>query len=222
MRLLTTLLLSFLCLVIKSQNESLIYTYDGAGNVISKSEFIQALDFATENPTYLPVAQRTVLSSDKTYSYGIQLKQLEEAAGDKDIFEAIDITCGGRNILSLHCWEAWRANTPLSETRSVSDYLTVKHLDIHVTALVFLGWPYDSTPPLITIILLNKDKAEIVFNQRGYVEECTNAMPYGLNIVYVDQTQEYDGTGKLTPPDSELKKYRIWQEGQYLKYARIQ
>lgn len=95
MRLLTTLLLSFLCLVIKSQNESLIYTYDGAGNVISKSDFIQALDFATENPTYLPVAQRTVLSSDKTYSYGIQLKQLEEAAGDKDSLKLLTLPAVG-------------------------------------------------------------------------------------------------------------------------------
>ena len=220
------LLLAFTSITIKAQDATLIYTYDNQGRTIPKSQFVQALDYVEqylpEGVTWLHEADCTVMSSDKTYQYNIQLQKME-GAEDLELFEAIDITCKGKKILSLHCMDAWAANFPL-ENGTASGYFTIKHLDLHVTALVLLGWCYNTDLPWITIILLNKDTATIVFNQRGNIQECTNAEPYGLNMIYTDCIQEFKNANSLTPtpPDSELKKYRIWQEGQYLKYARIQ
>ena len=42
------------------------------------------------------------------------------------------------------------------------------------------------------------------------------------NIRYADQYQELDDEGNRHPADSELKKFRIWQEGQYLMFMQTQ
>ena len=101
-------------------------------------------------------------------------------------------------------------------------YVTVRYLDVHVTALVFAGWSYAGDAPWIMIVILNKDKATVVFNRRGVIQECTTDNYYGLNLTYADQYQELDDDGNRYPADNELKKFRIWQEGQYLRFAQTQ
>ena len=205
-----------------AQTGARIFSYNAAGDVVPEQRFIESLDLTTE-PAFHSIAQTEVFSSDKAYRYELQFSQLE-GVDDPNIFEAIDIKCAGKNILSLHAWEAWRANFHTTKDELIPGYVTVRHLDVHVTALVFMGWCYDSTPPWITIVILNKDKATVVFNQRGVVTECRTDLPYGLNIRYVDKIQEYANEEDTTPSpaDSELKKFRIWQEGQYLRFAQTQ
>ena len=117
--------------------------------------------------------------------------------------------------------EAWDGAYPL-DNGSQLGYVTVRYLDVHVTALVFAGWSYAGDVPWIMIVILNKDKATVVFNRRGVIQECTTDNYYGLNLTYADQYQELDDDGNRYPADSELKKFRIWQEGQYLRFAQTQ
>ncbi len=215
-----TILVMFVYGIISYAQNTRIFKYDATGNVVTDSRFIEPLDLTAE-PEFHPVTQTEIFSSDKAYQYELLFSQLE-GANDPDIFEAIDIKYAGKTILSLHAWEAWQANSYTTKDKLIPEYVTVRHLDVHVTALIFLGWCYDSTPPWITIIILNRDKATLVFNQRGVVTECRTDLPYGLNLTYVDEIQELDNDGNLWPPDSELKKFRIWQEGQYLRFTQTQ
>mgnify|MGYP000274862013 CR=1 FL=1 len=205
---------------VQAQTGERIFTYDAAGNVVPNAKFISERVLWNDGVITVHVADVTVQSADKAYKYDLRLSQME-AVGNPTYFDVIDIRCGGKSIYHIKSQEAWNGSYVLDNGTRLG-YVTVRHLDRHVTALVFLGWNYDSTPSWITIVILNKDKATIVFNKRGEVTECRTDLPYGLNLTYVDEIQELDNDGNRWPPDSELKKFRIWQEGQYLRFAQTQ
>jgi len=216
-----SILLLFMGPAIYAQTGERIFTYDAAGNVVPNTEFIDKQELWNDGTVMAHEADVTVQSSDKAYTYTINLLQME-TADEMKVFDVIDIKCAGKSIFKMKSREAWDGGYWVDDNTQLG-YVTVRHLDVHVTALVFMGWCYDSTPPWIMIVILNKDKATVVFNQRGVVTECRTDLPYGLNIQYVDKIQEYDNAEDTTPSpaDNELKKFRIWQEGQYLRFAQM-
>ena len=222
MRTIAIYILFCLAVISYAQTGERIFTYDAAGNIIPNANFIGARKLWNDGTIMAHEADTTVYSSDKAYAYTLSLSQME-TADDIKVFDVIDIKCAGKSIFKMKSWEAWDGGCWVDDNTQLG-YVTVRHLDVHVTALVFMGWCYDSTPPWIMIVILNKDKATVVFNQRGVVTECRTDLPYGLNIRYVDKIQEYDNAEDTTPSpaDSELKKVRIWQEGAYLRFAQTQ
>lgn len=223
MRTIITFLLFFLIgVAVHAQTGERIFTYDAAGSVAPNTKFIDKQELWNDGTVMAHEADVTVQSSDKAYTYTLNLLQME-TADEMKVFDVIDIKCAGKSIFKMKSREAWDGGYWVDDNTQLG-YVTVRHLDVHVTALVFMGWCYDSTPPWIMIVILNKDKATVVFNQRGVVTECRTDQPYGLNIQYVDKIQEYDNAEDTTPSpaDNELKKFRIWQEGQYLRFAQTQ
>ena len=222
MRTIAIYILFCLAVISYAQTGERIFTYDAAGNIIPNANFIGARKLWNDGTIMAHEADTTVYSSDKAYAYTLSLSQME-TADDIKVFDVIDIKCAGKSIFKMKFREAWDGGYWVDDNTQLG-YVTVRHLDVHVTALVFMGWCYDSTPPWIMIVILNKDKATVVFNQRGVVTECRTDLPYGLNIRYVDKIQEYDNAEDTTPSpaDSELKKFRIWQEGAYLRFAQTQ
>ncbi|CCY16213.1 unknown [Prevotella sp. CAG:755] len=216
------LLISMMLLVtftVRAQTK--LFTYNSStGDVVPNAKFIDPIEPVTWPTTWVDEATQTVYSSDKTYRYDIRLHKQAEAEGMK-LFEAMEIKCAGKTILNLNSQEAWACDYPLSDGVAAG-YFTVKHLDVHVTALVLLGWCYNTDVPWITIIILNRDMATVVFHRRGDIRQCTTDTPYGLNMVYADKIQGVDENDNPTPPDSELRKFRIWQEGQYLRFTQTQ
>ena len=216
-----SILLLFMGPAIYAQTGERIFTYDAAGNVAPNTEFIDKQELWNDGTVMTHEADVTVQSSDKAYTYTISLSQIETASGDLKHYDAIDIKCSSKSIFRLKTKEAWDGAYPL-DNGSQLGYVTVRYLDVHVTALVFAGWSYAGDAPWIMIVILNKDKATVVFNRRGVIQECTTDNYYGLNLTYADQYQELDDDGNRYPADSELKKFRIWQEGQYLRFAQTQ
>lgn len=210
------------CIMAHAQTGERIFTYDAAGNVEPNAKFIGERKLWNDGVVMAHEADTVVYSSDKAYKYTLSLSQMEEVK-DIKFYDVVDIKCGGKSIFKMKSWEAWNGECSLDDGTQLG-YVTVRHLDVHVTALVFIGWSYAGDAPWIMIVILNKDKATVVFNQRGVVTECRTDLPYGLNIRYVDKIQEYANEEDTTPSpaDSELKKFRIWQEGQYLRFAQTQ
>lgn len=203
-----------------AQQSERIFTYDAAGNVVPNTKFIGKQELWNDGVVMAHEADTTVYSSDKAYTYTLSLSQME-TADDIKVFDVIDIKCGGKSIFKMKSREAWDGGYWVDDNTQLG-YVTVRYLDVHVTALVFAGWSYAGDAPWIMIVILNKDKATVVFNRRGVIQECTTDNYYGLNLTYADQYQELDGKGNRHPADSELKKFRIWQEGQYLRFAQTQ
>lgn len=209
------------CIMAHAQTGERIFTYDAAGTVVPNTKFIDKQELWNDGVVMTHEADVTVQSSDKAYTYTISLSQIETASGDLKHYDVIDIKCSSKSIFRLKTKEAWDGAYPL-DNGSQLGYVTVRYLDVHVTALVFAGWSYAGDAPWIMIVILNKDKATVVFNRRGVIQECTTDNYYGLNLTYADQSQELDDDGNRHPADSELKKFRIWQEGQYLRFAQTQ
>lgn len=203
-----------------AQQSERIFTYDAAGNVVPNTKFIGKQELWNDGVVMAHEADTTVYSSDKAYTYTLSLSQME-TADDIKVFDVIDIKCGGKSIFKMKSREAWDGGYWVDDNTQLG-YVTVRYLDVHVTALVFAGWSYAGDAPWIMIVILNKDKATVVFNRRGVIQECTTDNYYGLNLTYADQYQELDDDGNRYPADSELKKFRIWQEGQYLRFTQTQ
>ena len=221
MRTIAIHILFCLAVISYAQTGERIFTYDAAGNVVPNAKFIDKQELWNDGVVMAHEADVTVQSSDKAYTYTISLSQIETASGDLKHYDVIDIKCSSKSIFRLKTKEAWDGAYPL-DNGSQLGYVTVRYLDVHVTALVFAGWSYAGDAPWIMIVILNKDKATVVFNRRGVIQECTTDNYYGLNLMYADQYQELDGKGNRYPADSELKKFRIWQEGQYLMFMQTQ
>lgn len=215
-----SILLLFMGPAIYAQTGERIFTYDAAGNVAPNTKFIDKQELWNDGTVMAHEADVTVQSSDKAYTYTINLLQME-TADEMKVFDVIDIKCAGKSIFKMKSREAWDGGYWVDDNTQLG-YVTVRYLDVHVTALVFAGWSYAGDAPWIMIVILNKDKATVVFNRRGVIQECSTDNYYGLNLTYADQYQELDGKGNRHPADSELKKFRIWQEGQYLRFAQTQ
>lgn len=123
-------------LTVRAQTK--LFTYNSStGDVVPNAKFIDPIEPITWPTTWVDEATQTVYSSDKTYRYDIQLHKQAEAEGMK-LFEAMEIKCSGKTILNLNSQEAWACDYPLSDGVAAG-YFTVKHLDVHVTALVLLA-----------------------------------------------------------------------------------
>lgn len=221
MRTIAIHILFCLAVISYAQTGERIFTYDAAGNVVPNAKFIDKQELWNDGVVMAHEADVTVQSSDKAYTYTISLSQMETASGDLKHYDVIDIKCSNKSIFRLKTKESWDGAYPL-DNGSQLGYVTVRHLDIHVTALVFAGWSYAGDAPWIMIVILNKDKATVVFNRRGVIGESSTDNYYGLNLTYADQYQELDDEGNRYPADSELKKFRIWQEGRYLRFVQTQ
>ncbi len=137
------------------------------------------------------------------------------------MFNSIEIVNIKTNqtLLMLRNEEVW-TNTKLWSYGAVdNDYISVPLSDKAI-ALIFIGWCYDITPSLTTIVVLKDGKATLVFNKN------CNSLNYQqtsstFSVTYAEIIQEMDGNEHLIPSDKDLKKFKIWKEGEMLKYAAL-
>ena len=200
-----------------AQSGDNIFTFSSDGTVQSKQKYItvpfdweegvlQVKDYSTTSfqtknkDTYTVNLQREIHKKEPYYFQIIQIKynnKLIYEAKNEDYWYSAELTNG-----STHQYEV----VPLSETAS---------------AILFFGWVYDITPPLLTIVVVNKGKAKLVFNQNCDIRKFTNTANE-FSLIYADQIQEYITPDQPIPADDELAKFKIWKSGNVLKYQRIQ
>lgn len=84
-----------------------------------------------------------------------------------------------------------------------------------LTALLFVGWPYNSEPSLLTIVLLTKSgDARVVYNKLSdinYMDKGENC----LNITLQNQIQEIGASGK---PEGDRDIHHITFEDGIMYY----
>ena len=87
-------------------------------------------------------------------------------------------------------------------------------------ALFFGGWLFggDETPEMV-VVVVSGDKAKVVFDDYAYAYKYTPGEHF--SIEYVDDINGLRAIGSPGFTDSYLKKrtkYKIWREGNMLKY----
>lgn len=100
-----SILLLFMGPAIYAQTGECIFTYDAAGNVAPNTKFIDKQELWNDGTVMAHEADVTVQSSDKAYTYTLNLLQME-TADEMKVFDVIDIKCAGKSIFKMKFREA--------------------------------------------------------------------------------------------------------------------
>lgn len=204
-----------------AQTGTNIFSYGTNGEVIPVNTFITNGVMTWENDTLVPYRTFIVTSTNKAYSYKVVLEKTDEPGFKNIVFNSIKIVNVQTNeaLLTLQNEDLWRNAKLWSHGAVNNDYISVPLSDKAI-ALIFTGWYYDSTPPLTTIVVLKDGKATLVFNKNcdslNYQQTSST-----FSVTYAEIIQEMDGNEHLIPSDKDLKKFKIWKEGDMLKYAAL-
>ncbi len=198
----------------KAQTVEQIFTID-KDSIKSNSKNIEPLFFDYQNESFSLFKSFPVKSSQDSYNYTVNLSDYNVAKGDGGYFRIIEITSNNKNILRVTQSNGWNILPAEIRGLSVNDYFLAVPLRDSVTALIFIGYPYNSEPEQLTIIILNKNKAKMVFNKHfivSKVEKTATSFCLTLQdsvIEYLDNDQNAN----------TAKVYKIWKEDGILKFG---
>lgn len=198
----------------KAQTVEQIFTID-KDSIKSNSKNIEPLFFDYQNESFSLFKSFPVKSLQNSYNYTVNLSDYNVAKGDGGYFRIIEITSNNKNILRVTQSNGWNILPAEIRGLSVNDYFLAVPLRDSVTALIFIGYPYNSEPEQLTIIILNKNKAKMVFNKHfivSKVEKTATSFCLTLQdsvIEYLDNDQNAN-TAKI---------YKIWKEDGILKFG---
>lgn len=184
-------------------------------SVECNSKYIEPLFFDYQNEPFSLFKSFSVSSEKNLYNYTVKLSDYNVAKGDGGYFRIIEITSNNKSILRVTQSNGWNILPAEIRGLSTNDYFLVVPLRDSVTALVFVGYPYNSEPEQLTIIILNKGKAKMVFNKHFIVSKVEKtATTFCLTLQ--DSVIEYLGNGQNA---NTAKVYKIWKENGILKFG---
>ena len=200
MKILLSIALCLLChmqIMAQHQPEN-IYTFDNKGGIVANKKFIDT--HAERNDSEVKPYTLIGITSFEANSekYELQVLNYKGWEGDGGDFRIIRLFHKGNQILEFIDEEAWIGNPLVKEGKtwiggpsrdinmggshfsgfedSVSNHATytghclIYPLKNKSTALLFDGFSWSSQVPLLTIILIKGNKAEVVFNQSWGIE----------------------------------------------------
>ena len=162
----------------------------------------------------------------KDVSYLIELYKYEYNDEEKEYYDVVKITeeATGKVLLQTEGpYGTLVSNIEyLTAGQSKAPYLKLP-LDDNSFALFFAGLVYTgSDAPEMMIVVVNKNSASVVFDKMACVYKYT---PYPkFSIEYVEDIDWMMTLGGYMPPASvfnKLKRFKIWQEGNILKYKPL-
>lgn len=193
--------------VVCAQQEEHVFVIEG-DSIRCNSEYVEPLYFDYQDESYSLYKSLVIQSANKAYSYTINLYDYDVAKGDGGNFRIIDLVQNGKSILCLRQSNGWE---PLNSEECIDVIL----LDEETTALLFKGFPYPNDPELLTIIVIHKNKAKLVFNKHFILKE-REKNDTGYRLVLQDQVIEYIS---IDQPANHAYIYHIWKEGNALKFG---
>ena len=158
-------------------------------------------------------------------NYQIEMKSSDNFEADND-YEILSIKNLETGKTILECVGYYGFLTAsieyLTAGQSKAPYLKLP-LDDNSFALFFAGLVYTgSDAPEMMIVVVNKNSASVVFDKMACVYKYT---PYPkFSIEYVEDIDWMMTLGGYMPPASvfnKLKRFKIWQEGNILKYKPL-
>ena len=195
-----------------------IFTFSSDGTIQGKSTYTSEVKFKWYEQVKLKNYSTTTFQTKNKENYTINLQRDADEEAPY-YFQVIQIKHNNKQIFEVKNEDYWY-NAEL--TNGSTHQYEVVPLSETASAILFFGWVYDNTPPLLTIVVVNKGKAKMVFNRECLIQEYTQTAN-GFSLVYTDQVQEIPSEGaQPEPADDELSKFKIWKSGNVLKLKKIQ
>lgn len=183
-------------------------------SIICNNKQVEPFFWVHQNDTCILEKTCSIASQNKKYNYTIILSDYNTARGDGGCFRIIDIEIGNKTILQLNQSDGWDKIPPGIRDLSFQDYFLVEPLSDTVTAIIFCGYPYNSEPELLTIVILNKETAKLVFNKNFIISEIkktNNEFCLKLQDTVIEYTNDR--------PVKKTGVYRLWKENGILKFG---
>ena len=206
-------MLPILCL--SAQQVDDIFTLAADGSIQTKTIYNEVLPDWTGGG-FKDVLTATFHTQDQT-PYTIQLRKWDGEL-EANVFNQIEIKYNNQTICSIMDDGLWR-DVALANGRT--RLYEVIPLSQTASALLFFGWPYGGDPSLLTIVVVNKGTAKLVFNRYCDILNYEDEKD-AFSITYSDQYQEYIDENTPIPADNELNKFKIWKSDGVLKFQQIQ
>lgn len=226
----TFLLILLICSFLPTTAQNNLFEWVD-GKVVCDSSYIILHNDDTPLPSGVNVyTYKTVeiSSTDNNYQYSVISKgTYDDRQGNAyDVFSVIDNN--GYEILSRWGYEHLFSVDFLTNSENCTDFFLQIPLGEDSFALVFAGILYDHCDEAgeMIIVVINKDAATVVYDGRAFVYSYTPAPDFSIefvdNIRFVNDINDlFDEDGKTVVTDSQLTsctKYKIWREGNLLKY----
>lgn len=246
MKFLLSITLSALCYIqaVAQNLPENIYTFDEKGEIVVNNKFIDThieRNDSTVKP-YTLIGQTTFEANSEKYElHVLNYKGWEEDGGD---FRIIRLFHKGNQIFEFIDEESWIGNPLIKDEKtwiggplrniniggrhfsqfedSVSRHATytghclIYPLKNESTVLLFDGFSWSSQVPLLTIILIKGNKAEVVFNQSWGIE-IFKAKEAGFDLTLIANFPVYEDDDNIpdiwypnfhrlyTTPDGSMK-----------------
>jgi len=188
-----------------------IYTVQN-NSIIVKSEFISQMNNAYYSgiTPYTTVASVYFQSLDAQSSYLVTMYRYNGWDGEGGDFQSIDIKRNNESVFQLDNQDGWVTQpSSLCPSNNVLSY--IEHLDNSTVLLYLVGYPYNSNPGFLTLIILKEGHADVVFNKE-YAVTLIEKLNGKFTIYLSDGYEEYiDDTAT---PVNNPSKYKItWENG---------
>ncbi len=214
-RFILLLLLTFPVLWVSAQKADNIFTIAADGSILAKPVYNEVKPNWTGGG-FKDVLTETFRTQNQTL-YTIRLRKWDGEL-EVNVFNQIEIMYNNQTICSIMDDGLWR-DAALANGRT--RLYEVIPLSQTASALLFFGWPYGGDPSLLTIVVVNKGTAKLVFSR--YCDILNYEDKNGVfSIIYSDRYQEYIDENTPIPADNELNKFKIWKSDGVLKFQKIQ
>lgn len=208
-------IITYLILAIpaKSQSSEPIFTIT-QDTIKNNDKFIIPFFFEDEKTTSHLFRFDSITSKSGQYSYTVKLSNYEGCENDGGYFRIIEIISNNKTLLQLRQSDGWNILPRSVITFSPNKYFLTIHLNENTTALVFTGYPYNNEPELITIIVLHKNTAKLVFNQNMLINKMSQENELFCLTLH-DSVIEYLGHKNANTTNI----LQIWKENGTLKFG---
>ncbi len=187
--------------------------------IVVKNKFLEMYEgLYTNAPTYL--YKEYDISTNDYNSYKLKIKGFDKTMPYTGEFDGFEIYRNGKKILDyLSCDHLY--DVRYLTLKNLNDYYIKVPLSEDSFALFFGGWLFgsgDETPEMV-IAVVSADKAEVVFDDEAYAYKYT--LGENFSIEFVDDINGLYDNKSIEFTESFLKsrtKYKIWREGNMLKY----
>ena len=205
----------FVCPVYSQSVNKPIYYIDN-DSIITTNDFIDKWnnEFYKDIKPYTVINTISVISLDGKYKYDIILNRYNGWEGEAGDFQSVDIKISDKSILQFDNQDGWvKLPSALCPVNGVSQYFV--HLDDKTSLLYFVGYAYNSCPGFLTLVLLRKEQAKVVFNKE-FVVDLIEKTANSFSIYLKDGFNEYiDGS---TKPINNPSKFKIINDSGVLKF----
>lgn len=197
--------------IAKSQSNEPIFTIV-QDTIKNNNKFIEPFFFEDENAIPYLFKVFPIKSKTGKHQYSIKLSNYKGSENDGGFFRIIEISTNNETILKIRQSDGWNSLPRNIIKYSNNHYFLTLHLTDETTALIFCGYPYNSEPELMTIIILHKNTAKLIFNKKFIINKLEHSEET-FSLTLHDSVIEYIGDQNA----NTTKIYKIWQENNILK-----